>query len=135
MPRLRTVVAVLWSLPNTLLGLCVGGLGCCMGGSVRIVEGAIEVHGRLLAAVLRRWPLPRGGIAAVTLGHVVLGRDAATLRHTRRHERVHVGQYERLGPLFLPAYVLASVWAAVHGGHAYLDNRFERQARRLAGEE
>ena len=48
---------------------------------------------------------------------------------TRAHERVHVRQYEWWGPLFVPAYLLAGLWALIHGGHPYFDNRFEREAR------
>jgi hypothetical protein len=65
----------------------------------------------------------------VTLGHVVLGRDRECLDQTRAHERAHVRQCEQWGPLFLPAYLLASIWARVRGGELYYDNWFERQAR------
>ena len=50
------------------------------------------------------------GPHALTLGHVVLGVSQAALDDTRAHERVHVAQYERWGPLFLPAYLAASGW-------------------------
>jgi hypothetical protein len=96
---------------------------------VAVCDGVIEAHGPLLRWFLTRLgPVP-GGIAAITLGHVVLGRDAQTLQETRSHERVHVRQYERWGPFFLPAYAAASVWALARGGHAYFDNWFEREAR------
>ncbi|MEZ6196296.1 MAG: hypothetical protein R3F20_11320 [Planctomycetota bacterium] len=98
------------------------------GGGARVVAGVLEVHGGGVSWGLRRLvPLP-GGAAAITLGHVVLGRDAATLERTRRHERVHVRQYERWGPFFLPAYFAASLAARGRGGNAYRDNRFEREA-------
>ena len=65
----------------------------------------------------------------MTLGHVVLGRDAAILDHAREHERVHVRQCERWGLLFIPAYLLASAWQALGGREAYRDNPFEREVR------
>ena len=64
----------------------------------------------------------------MTLGHVVLGLDRAAHRRTRRHERVHVRQCERWGPLFLPAYLLASAYLWLKGRSAYYDNPFEREA-------
>lgn len=77
---------------------------------------------------LRRLVMPPRGASALTLGHVVLGRDAEALHRTRRHERVHVAQYERWGPFFLPAYALASLIAVLSGRRAYRDNAFEREA-------
>ncbi len=50
------------------------------------------------------------------------------LRDVLSHERIHVRQVERWGPLFLPAYVLASVVAQARGLDAYRDNPFEREA-------
>ncbi len=67
-------------------------------------------------------------MSAITFGHVVLGTSRAMLDATRAHERVHVRQYERWGPLFIPLYLAASLLAAVCGGHAYYDNLFEREA-------
>ena len=46
-----------------------------------------------------------------------------------RHELEHVGQWTRLGPLFLPVYGAASFIAILAGRHRYLDNIFEIAAR------
>ncbi len=64
----------------------------------------------------------------MTLGHVVLGRIPSALDVCRDHELVHVRQYERWGPLFLPAYLIASLIALLQGKRAYMDNFFEREA-------
>jgi hypothetical protein len=65
----------------------------------------------------------------MTLGQVVLSVDALD-DATMRHEFAHVRQFERLGVFFLPAYLLASAWAALRGRHFYRDNYFEIEARR-----
>jgi hypothetical protein len=68
------------------------------------------------------------GAAAMTLGHVVIARDRHSLESTRAHERVHVRQCEVWGPLFVPAYLAASLWALLGGRDAYFDNWLEVQA-------
>lgn len=95
---------------------------------MRVVDGVVEAHGPAIAWGLRHLTLIEHGAAALTLGHVVLGLDAASLEWTRSHERVHVRQYEAWGPLFLPAYVAFSMWARVRGRHFYFDNPFEMEA-------
>jgi hypothetical protein len=105
-------------------------LGVVSGGRARIVAGVIEVHGGIVSFVLRRCTLLDCGASALTLGHVVLGYDALALEATRAHERVHVRQVERWGPLFIPAYAFASIIAWARGGDPYLDNAFEREAYR-----
>jgi hypothetical protein len=117
-----------WAAPSTAIGLALSVLALRKE-RVAIFDGVIEAHGPLLRWVLTRLGPGPGGIAAITLGHVVLGRDRPTLHETRSHERVHVRQYECWGPFFLPAYAAASLWALVRGGDAYLDNWFEREAR------
>jgi hypothetical protein len=77
---------------------------------------------------LRNLTLMPGGAAALTLGHVVIGRDHASLESTRTHERVHVRQCETWGPLFIPAYLAASLAARARGRSFYYDNRFEIEA-------
>jgi hypothetical protein len=111
-----------------MVGLPFAVLAMVTGGKGRIVSGVLEAHGGLVTRILQRGNVWVGPIAAITLGHVVLGCDEATLDRTRRHERVHVRQYERWGPFFIPAYLLCSVWVGWRGFHAYLDNPFEVEA-------
>ena len=122
------LIRYVWALPNTALGLLVLPFVVATGGRVQVVGGVLELHGRLVSCLLRRCVPVAGGAAAMTLGHVVLARDAQALRATRRHERVHVHQCERWGPLFIPAYVAAALWAGITRQGAYRGNYFERQA-------
>ncbi len=122
----------LWASPNSLLGLFLGVAGRIAGGRWKIVRGVLEVEGPLLAWLLRSATPATHAVEALTLGHVVLGRDSACLARCREHEWVHVRQYERLGPLFLPVYVLASAWAWGRGGCAYRDNFLEHEAYKHA---
>jgi hypothetical protein len=131
------LIRYLWALPNTVLGLVVLPLVVMTRGNVGVVDGVLELHGWLLSCALKHCvPLP-GGAAALTLGHVVLARDANALCATRLHERVHVRQCELWGPAFIPAYLVAAVWGFVTGRGAYAGNYFERQAfrRELCGRE
>lgn len=118
----------LWALPTTSVGLLFLPLAYLSGGRAQAVDGVLEIHGGLVRFFLERCTLLKGGAAAMTLGHVVLGIDPAQLRRTRSHERVHVAQCERWGPLFIPAYLGASAWIWMRGGSAYRDNPFEREA-------
>ena len=118
----------LWTLPTTLLGLWLLPFALITGGGARIVDGVLEIHGGIVAWFLKHCTLLRGGASAMTLGHVVLGRDRYLLDATRRHERIHVKQAERWGPLFVPAYLIASLITVLRGRRAYMDNPFEREA-------
>jgi hypothetical protein len=118
----------LWAAPTTLVGLALA-FASLRRGHVAIVDGVIETHSPFLRRALSSLtPLARGA-DAMTLGHVVIGRDARALELTRAHERAHVRQYESWGPFFVPAYLLAGLFAFLQGRHAYFDNPFERQAR------
>ncbi len=64
----------------------------------------------------------------MTLGHTILGVSAAGLDTVRRHEMVHVGQYERWGPAFVPVYLFHSARLWLAGKDAYRDNPFEKEA-------
>jgi hypothetical protein len=118
---------VLWALPWTLLGLAMGLVEIATGGEVQHVGRVLEFHGGLLQRLLRRVPIA-GGASAMTLGHVVIARTKADLERSRRHELVHVAQYERWGLLFVPAYFACSAWMWFQGYDAYLDNPFEVEA-------
>ncbi len=125
-------LAYAWALPTTVVGLALVAVAVTTGARAALVEGVLEAHGGLLDPFLRRGVPLRGGASAMTLGHVVVGRDPDALARTRLHERVHVRQAERWGPFFVPAYVLASVICSARGGHYYRDNRFERDAVAVA---
>ena len=125
---MKRLLRYLWASPNTALGLLLVPVAWLSGGTVRRVQGVVEVQGRAVAWLLQHGVPLAGGAAALTLGHVVLGRDVGTLDRCRAHEHVHVRQYERWGPLFIPAYLGASLLAAARGRHPYFDNAFEREA-------
>ena len=125
-------LGILWTLPNTLLGLLIGAAGWPFGARMRWQR-------RELALVVRDWPWGKGG--AITLGNVIVhggaqldrpcqtyaqraGRGVGPRISLAAHERAHVYQYLVFGPLFLPLYLLC--------GGVSADNRFERAADRYA---
>lgn len=121
------VLKIIWACPGTALGLTAGLLGLLTGGSMRRVGHTLEFHGGFVRWLLDRRPFCA---AAMTLGHVIIGCDECCLAATREHELVHVRQYERWGPLFIPAYLLSSLWLWTRGRHPYWENPFEREAYR-----
>jgi hypothetical protein len=134
-PTLRLALRVfgmLWTAPNTALGLVAGGIGMAFGAHAHL-------RTRDLAIVFHRIPWGPGG--ALTLGNVILHTgdtlDSPCVTYAHRagqiveapivlvdHERAHVLQYMALGPLFLPLYLLC--------GGVSARNRFERAADRYA---
>lgn len=124
---IRFLLGIIWASPNTALGLLMGGIGMCFGAKIQVAGRAIEFHSGGVKWLLQQLPA-KGQILAMTVGHVVLGQTDAALDLSRAHETVHVRQYERWGPLFLPAYALASVYAWAKGRNPYRDNIFEVEA-------
>lgn len=117
------LLLVVWTFPNTLIGLTVGTVGLLTGGKAQIEEGCIEFYG----GVVEKW-LERLNVFGMTLGHTILGQTKNGLRIVRKHEQVHVRQYERWGPLFLPAYLGCSAWLWLKGKDYYRQNPFELEA-------
>ena len=116
--RLPRALRVFWAGPWSLVGLMLAPWfqHRRRGPGVLLCEGA-------------GWPRRLGWrFRAITFGHVILCVDQVDdeLLH---HELVHVRQYERWGPLFVPAYLLAGMWAIMRGRRAYADNHFELVAR------
>lgn len=126
------VLGILWTLPNTLIGLIGGGAGLVFGARV-------EFSRRDFALVFHHWPWGPGG--AITFGNTILHTgdtlDSECLTYEHRagrcehprikmgdHERAHVYQYMVLGPLFLPLYLVC--------GGVSVRNPFERAADRYA---
>ncbi len=129
----------LWALPLTLCGLplwLAAALQQRFYASKRPlaqwnIAGAAPVfiaHSPLIAWLLEHHPF--GPMDAMAIGCCVLARNQASLQRTLAHEQVHVHQALQWGPLFPLAYAACSAWAWSHGGCAYADNYFERQARR-----
>ena len=115
MPFLRAL-AYLWTSLNTLLGLVVGLLAFQR---PRLTHGIVifDAHARGSVLVLRAFRR-----SAITFGHVVLA-DGAVEGRLLVHELHHVRQYERLGPLYIPLYVL--IWLFT----GYRRHPFEEAAR------
>ena len=126
------LLGMLWTFPNTLLGLLLACVGVLFGARMRWQASE-------MAWVARGWPWGTGG--ALTLGNVILHTgnrlDTPCFTYAHRagqgdepmvsladHERAHVYQYLLLGPLFLPLYLLC--------GGISVSNRFERAADRYA---
>ena len=126
--RLKRLAAYVWAFPTTAIGVCLGAPALVSGGGMQWVDGVLEIHGGFVEFLLRDCTLLKGGASAMTLGHIVLGRDRISLAWTRSHERIHVRQCERWGPLFLPAYLVASLIVKLRGGDPYRDNPFEVEA-------
>jgi hypothetical protein len=129
--RWMQILRFAWASPYTLLGLA-----CYLvpwKGQRWLVRhrGTIGIVGPGIEKLLLRAPIP-GGAAALTLGHSILATSHETFLDTWEHERIHVLQYERWGPLFVPAYLLCGLWQKVHGKDPYMDNPFEIEARRLS---
>lgn len=130
--RMVLAVGMLWTSPNSIVGLLLGAAGLPFGARMRWQRHE-------LAWVIRRWPWGPGG--ALTLGNVILhsgdrldvpcctyahraGRGDEPTISLADHERAHVYQYLLLGPLFLPLY-------AICGGIS-VRNPFELAADRYA---
>lgn len=114
-------VRVLWASPWSLIGALIG----LTFRRRRFRRGALLCEGA-------EWPRAVGWrYRAITFGHVILCVDDID-EPTLQHELVHVRQYERWGPLFVPVYLGASVVARLRGGSAYVDNAFELAARQGA---
>ncbi len=125
--HLFSYLRFLWPAPWTLLGLLVGIFGMMSGGRLQANWPVLEFYGGFVAWLLRH--LLQNPMA-MTLGHVVIGLSPAALDISREHEQVHVRQYERWGPFFVPAYLLCSLFCLLAGKDYYRDNPFEREAYR-----
>jgi len=126
--KFSRLLTYLWALPCSVVGLLAASMMWPWGASASFRAGVLEVHGThsppAWMGLLRRLPF-----AGLTLGHVVLARSRIELDRLRVHERVHVAQYERWGPIFFVAYPLSSLVCWARGRRAYEDNPFEIQAR------
>ena len=131
---LLSTIRLLWAAPLTLWAVPLAPL--LLHGRCQIRQGAFECYGPgfewFLDGPWFRAITGGAGFAAVTIGHVIIGRDANALARCAAHEREHVRQGERWGILFPAAYLLAGLYAtARHRSLAagYHANPFEVAAR------
>ncbi|MBI2825494.1 MAG: hypothetical protein HYX69_12480 [Planctomycetia bacterium] len=130
MNALRTLAVIVWASPASLLGVSIGVVGLATGGGVARHGRVLEFWGGAVRWFLVHHTLSDFGASAMTLGHVVLGVSKEALAVSRKHELVHVAQYERWGPAFIPAYLLCALVLWLRGRRPYWDNPFEREAYR-----
>lgn len=126
------VAKLLWAAPCSAIGLAFAAIALLAGGKARWSAGALEVTLRQnheMCGKLAR-ALPFRGIV---FGHVILAVTSEELLAIGPHERVHVAQYERWGPVFFVAYAASGLWQLLHARSPYWYNHFEIQARELTG--
>ena len=123
MSALRTFLRYLWVAPASVVGIVCALFAAALGARWMLVNGVLEVAGGALAALKPRIPF-----RAITLGHVIIGVEHEALAYCRKHEHVHVRQYERWGVFFFVLYLGSSLIALLSGRHPYWDNHFEREA-------
>jgi hypothetical protein len=110
------------------VGLLLALVPLSLGGQAVWRQGALEVTYRQRQASCGKFAqrLPFRGIV---FGHVILAVTHEELCRIGPHERVHVEQYERWGPVFFLAYPLSGLWQLLRGRSPYWHNYFEVQAR------
>lgn len=106
---------MLWSMPNTLIGL---GFAVMSLAPPRACRGLLVAESNRGLAYLF---LTRRGFGAITFGRVIVSATPITPR-LLVHESHHARQYEVLGPFFLPIYL----W--LHIRHGYAGNPLEIEA-------
>jgi hypothetical protein len=120
----RSILRYAWAAPCTAVGLVPAAVILLAGGGGRIHAGVLEI------AVSRTALTTPFFFGAITLGHVVIGRDERVLERVRAHEREHVRQYECWGLLFFLAYPASSLYQLLRGRNPYWFNHFEVQSRK-----
>lgn len=102
----------LWTLPTNIIGH-VAGFVASGGRRPRSVRGVVA---RGFVYEIRRG-VGLDWVSAVTLGHVILGRpgvfDGLRGRAVLAHELAHTRQHDVMGPLYLPAHILAQSVSAL----------------------
>ena len=116
------------AFPGDLMALLVMRACAIREPSRRVRAGGVSAvlveHPRAAHYLDHQW-MP---VHAQTLGRYVFARSELSPEIVD-HELEHVRQWQRLGPLFLPAYVASSGWALLRRRDPYRANRFEVAAR------
>jgi hypothetical protein len=119
--RHLTWLGLLWSLPDTLIGL---GFALLSGAVPKPRNGLLVAESNRGLAFLF---LTRRGFGAITFGRIVISAIEVT-PELLMHESHHSRQYEVLGPWYLPVYL----W--LHAQRGYASNPLEQEATGCAAQ-
>jgi hypothetical protein len=119
----RSILRYAWAAPCSVVGLVPAALILLSGGSATIRSGVLEIAVRKTAEQAAFF------FGAITIGHVVIGRDERVLDRVRVHELEHVRQYESWGLFFFLAYPASSLYQLLRGRNPYWFNHFEVRSR------
>jgi hypothetical protein len=116
------ILQMLWTLPNTLIGLVLGFLSFTWPrwDERRALVFESDRGFRKLHS--------RSNYIAITLGNVIVTNPNPS-KETMRHEFAHVRQYEAWGSFFALAYAFFGLKLWLEDKKPYQDNPFEREAR------
>lgn len=127
--RTLRILATLWALPNSAIGLAYGSVGLLYG-----ARSEWDADGGVLRFVdMPPWLMP----TAMSLGHVQVYASGRCLRPdgcpaANRHgvaviveENLHTRQAEVLGPLYLPLHGLCMLASIATGGGTHNHNLLE----------
>ncbi len=122
-----SVLGKIWASPNTLLGVSIGAVAVILGSRAQRGRNAIEFLDNPFVSAFGRHAVTLGNTIHYAPGwgpeRVVTRYDGTTIVRLGEHEKAHTLQYERWGPLFLPAYFVCWLpWIPPAG------NRFEHAA-------
>lgn len=94
---------------------------------IALLRGAVVKHDNSLSVAIIRWPwlIPSKRFAGYCLPGVIVMRPLQSHK-VYLHESRHDQQWQKLGVLFLPAYLLGLI------GYGYHNNPFECDARDYA---
>jgi RHS repeat-associated protein len=116
--RIGKIFGTIWNLPNTAIGVVVGGIGVIAGGRITTGNGGIQITNTPLC-------LPE---TAITFGNVqCFGLGANPTSHPPDnknftygdHEGQHTIQGNTLGPFWLPVYGVGGVISVIGGGNFF----------------
>lgn len=128
MSRALWILGYFWALPTTLLGFALALL--LLGWPFMLEGGAVWIRPAGPWSPLAWWWARHFG--TLTLGGCVITGGGTIDDRLVRHELRHFAQARVLGPLFVPVYLLCSLWALVTTGDGYWGNALEVDARRYS---
>ena len=142
MQKLLTILGFTWTLVNSIIGwifLLILYL-CKQIENVEVRKGLVFCWDVDNNSWFYKKSLAGNGWGGFCIGNNIVILDLYPIEKYGRsfsHERAHVMQTYRWGPLFYPVYILESIriYLFVPHKHSYYDNFFEVEARSAAGQQ